>query len=253
MSASSYQYTAGSGVVYQVILMDDFAIALGLTPATGVEPYLDGLISPRFINYRSAILRVSRSAVVGTLSQFQTAPQHVTVAGVDYDMVGAYGETVAAYLRNAPIQALNLVGGKGDKGDKGDPGSGQTVYSTAHQELAPMSLVQNEEYVVALGSPPGFASLLYLYTCFFNYGSDEGRVQAQIYSSADSYKTQQELWLQGGRGATSTLLYQPQSSGAVSIFVRYKSSGSDIRIVGTTQDFSGSPGAYAYVYPLELP
>lgn len=119
MSVSNYKYTADSGTVYQVTLPDDFAQALGETPATGSESYLPQEISPRYANYRSAA-GVLRTAIITTSTIFGALPNPLTVAGVSYKLGNAQGESTLPYL---PAFNMAAMGPQGAQGPAGQPGT----------------------------------------------------------------------------------------------------------------------------------
>jgi hypothetical protein len=115
MSQSNYQYYADDGTLYQVTLPDDFATALGQTPAIGTEPYLDTTIHPRIANYRTTNA-LFRQAVITTTTAFNTLAPTLVVSGLLYNMVGTIAEQRSAYFNPALYAASGPPGQPGPAG-----------------------------------------------------------------------------------------------------------------------------------------
>jgi hypothetical protein len=117
MPVSAYQYTSNAGTVYQVQLPDDFAIALGATPAAGGEPVLDLAISPRYITYFNSVLG-NRIGIPTTTAIFAAAGTTLTVGGHVYTARSYVGESQPAYI--APLfNTMQLL--QGEPGPPGPP------------------------------------------------------------------------------------------------------------------------------------
>src|SRR5690348_945376 len=104
MPLANYQYTSDAGATYQVSLPSDFAAALGLTIATGSEPYLDVTISPRFAAYLSTT-GISRKAVLDTRAHLNSAASPLTVDGLTYNLTSRTGESIPPTL-NPILQGI---------------------------------------------------------------------------------------------------------------------------------------------------
>ena len=116
MPVSAYKYRSADGVDYQAILPDELAVALSYEAASGGEIYLPSFVSPRFAVYYAGSAKLSLSAVVTRPDIFGNLPPVITLAGINYDLVSAVGES-----RNAvpPSAVLALAGLQGPKGDPG--------------------------------------------------------------------------------------------------------------------------------------
>jgi hypothetical protein len=115
MPFGSYEYVADDGTVYQISVPVDFADALGMTPATGFEPYLDNAISPRYAWWRSAA-GISRQAVIGTQAGLAALPNPITVGTVTYNLSGSQGQSIQ------PLQSPLLLCPQGPQGAQGEAG-----------------------------------------------------------------------------------------------------------------------------------
>jgi hypothetical protein len=129
---ANYQYFDNTGNLYQVTLPSDFANALGQTPASGSEPYLDPTISPRFVSYRSTSPPNQRQAIISTTSLFARPPLYLTVGGVNYTSISFTGESVPAVPFNL-IQAVQ--GPQGAPGPTGATGPAGSIAAIANNEL----------------------------------------------------------------------------------------------------------------------
>jgi hypothetical protein len=127
VSASAYQYVSSQGIVYQVTIPDDFALALSMTPATGSEPYLDSIIAPRFATYQSRSPVIARQAVFSPLSKSNTLPPLLSVSGITYFLISVTGETIPAINVN-PLSTQSLI--QGPPGPQGQAGVGVNTGGT---------------------------------------------------------------------------------------------------------------------------
>jgi hypothetical protein len=134
VSISNYQYTSDSSTVYQVSLPDDFALALGMSPAVGDEPYLDAAISPRYCSFFNVTLG-SRSAIIGTIDIFNAIPVPLIVDGYSWYVRGYSGESIPSY--NGPLLQCpqGPQGPPGADGAAGPPGPG-IAYQTLEADGA---------------------------------------------------------------------------------------------------------------------
>lgn len=96
ISTGVYQYTSDTGVVYQVALPSDFAAALNMTVATGSEPYLPAIVSPRYATYVSNSPLSYRQAVIATLQDLSFLPASLNVNGINYLLKSFVGESIPA-------------------------------------------------------------------------------------------------------------------------------------------------------------
>ena len=122
MPLGNYLYVADSGYVYQLSIPIDFATALGLTPASGLEQYLDAPIQPRYANYRSTSGLV-RSSVIGTRTSFGALPPLLTVGFQTYQLIGAIGEQTSPYVSALTVSPIGIIGPPGPPGAAGLPGT----------------------------------------------------------------------------------------------------------------------------------
>lgn len=120
MPLNNYQYTADSGTVYQVTLPTDFADALGMSPASGSEQYLDAAISPRYCNF-FASSGGSRSAIIATETIFGSIPIPLVVGGTNYYVRTWSAESIPPY--SGPL-LLAPQGPQGAPGPQGETGPG---------------------------------------------------------------------------------------------------------------------------------
>lgn len=118
ISTGVYQYTSDTGVVYQVALPSDFASALNMTVATGSEPYLPQLISPRYATYVSNSPLSYRQAVIATLQDLSFLPASLGVDGINYLLKSFVGESIPA--TTFPQLAV-AAGPQGPPGKDGTP------------------------------------------------------------------------------------------------------------------------------------
>jgi len=132
----NYVYISNQGAEYQVAIPEDFADALGMSPASGSEPYLDTSLSPRFSTWYNTIAG-SRSAIVGDTTTFGSLPSNLVVDGLEYVWRSSYGESVpptAAPLLASPQGAQGApgpTGPEGPTGPQGPPGpptAGEALY-----------------------------------------------------------------------------------------------------------------------------
>lgn len=121
MALANYQYTSDASNLYQVTLPTDFANALGMTTATGSEPYLDAAIAPRYATYRSNS-GLLRAAVVGTTAIFSSLPATLTVAGVTYNFLSAVGESIPPIPFQPWLSPSGVQGAPGPTGAQGPAG-----------------------------------------------------------------------------------------------------------------------------------
>lgn len=117
---ASYQYLSDNGLLYQVVLPTDFAVPLGLVPATGAEALLPDYVSPRYATYQSLAPILWRQAVLGTKAAAVSPPAVVTVDGITYYLKSVYGETVLS------VTSGNVMLASGPQGPKGDTGANGT-------------------------------------------------------------------------------------------------------------------------------
>jgi len=96
MPLAEFEYVADSAVSYKVLIPNDFALAMGCTPASSGLPVLDETISPRYINY-SAASGVRRTAICTTATMLATLPSTLTVDGVLYTAGLRQGESIPAF------------------------------------------------------------------------------------------------------------------------------------------------------------
>lgn len=122
MSLTSYKYTSNNGTVYQVLLPDDFAVALSCVSAVGTEPWLDAAISPRYVNYRSTTLGL-RSAIVPSAVAMASLPSTLTVGGVTYVRTSQQGESIPAVSQVLLQSAMGPQGAPGATGPAGATGA----------------------------------------------------------------------------------------------------------------------------------
>ena len=120
---AAYQYSSNAGTVYQVMVPADFADAIGMTPASGSEPYLDPAIAPRVVNYSSTTVG-GRQAVIGTNALFAGLAPTLTVDSIVYTRQTMQGESIPSYqLLTAPY-VIPLVSAPGLNGAPGTNGLG---------------------------------------------------------------------------------------------------------------------------------
>jgi len=114
---AAYRYTADSGTTYQVLLPSAFALAMGYTPASGNEPYLSQLISPRYASYVCTVPPMFRQVVIPTRQQFMAPPDAVTAEGHVWRLARLVGEQQFSPYGGNVILASGPPGDKGEKGD----------------------------------------------------------------------------------------------------------------------------------------
>jgi hypothetical protein len=122
MSLGSYQYTAGNGTVYSVIIPTDFATLLSMTAAT-TQPPLPAQYAPRYGSftgsdgtYRQAIVQTTTklASLIGTT---------YTISGVVYTCNNVQGESIPP-IQQAIINGPYII--QGAPGTNGNPGTNGT-------------------------------------------------------------------------------------------------------------------------------
>jgi len=143
MPIENYLYFSNAGTEYQVAIPSDFADALGMTHASGSEPYLDTSLSPRYATWYNTTAG-SRSSIVGDTTTFGALPTSLIVDGVDYVWRSSYGESVPASA--APLLASpqgpqggpgpeGPTGPTGPQGPPGPPTAGEALYEALTSNL----------------------------------------------------------------------------------------------------------------------
>lgn len=121
MAFAPYQYLSDDGIIYQVILDNTLAVEFGYIPATGQEPGLPALYSPRYASYLFPVGGISLNAVITRPFQLADPPPLVVFNSNLYALQSAYGER-----RNTGF-VPNVVTIAGPPGPKGDPGQPSAI------------------------------------------------------------------------------------------------------------------------------
>lgn len=205
ISTGVYQYTSDTGVVYQVALPSDFAAALDMTVASGSEPYLPQIISPRYATYVSNSPLSYRQAVVSTLQELSFLPASLNVNGINYLLKSFVGESIPA--TTFPQLAV-AAGPQGPPGAEGPMPSISTQQITGDATLSAggwQCLVVTANCTLTLPSSSTSAGTVYLISC-----RAAGPVNFAFVDGADSVAGPS---LQGPIGGNCSLILVPTNLG----------------------------------------
>lgn len=125
--SSAYQYKSDNGMLYQVLMPDDFAAALGCVPAVGTEPYLPQWLTPRYASYVASNPAVFRQPLIPTLAIFGNLPSVLRVGGQNYSVGGAQSESTFSQYGGNLILAAGPQGEQGPQGVPSTSVNGSTV------------------------------------------------------------------------------------------------------------------------------
>lgn len=143
MSTSAYKYTSDAGTTYQVFLADDFAQALGLSLASGTEPYLPPYVSPRYATYVASVPITWRQATISTQALFTNLPRQLAIGGVIYTLSSTQSESVFAIQGGSIMLAAGPQGPQGVQGATGPQGPAGFQTSVGTNISADVSLTAN--------------------------------------------------------------------------------------------------------------
>lgn len=223
VSLANYKYTSNAGTVYQVTVPDDFATALGMTLASGSEPYLSSAISPRYANYRSLTLG-TRSAIVQDTTTFASLPSTLTVGGAAYTFSSAVGESIP--ISTGPL-LMAPQGPQGPQGATGAAGTGLPLSYTNAGINADVTMTSATTwYTAATITVTAATWLVFGRITFLNAGTITMRIRdnsSVIYASASQLQATASAYqamslfavVVAGSGLTLTLEAQSNVAGDI--------------------------------------
>jgi hypothetical protein len=173
---ANYKYTSDAGNLYQVSIPSDFPNALSMPVASGTEPYLDAVISPRYSNWRSNS-GVTRTSVIGTSSLLSGLPASIVVDGITFYPVSTIGEKIPPYL-----PALSMFP-QGPMGPSGASGLGATLFVDIQNSDVAITGGSGSQTINTLNSLPAGKYLLLATFTFQNNSVTGTRIEVNIYSS----------------------------------------------------------------------